>query len=225
MTSDTATDADRRPQQAGELDLNRRPADFVDIRPLIPEARYDIRYFTGDNFVGCRIDGYTAPIGYLTRPAAEALQGIAVRAHAEGLGLLIFDCYRPARAVAHFARWAADLEDQAQKEAYYPHLAKQDLFKEGYIAARSGHSRGSTLDLTLFDIATGDELDMGTPFDLFDARSWTESPAVSAVQQANREKLQSLMGAGGFVGFHMEWWHFTLRNEPYPDTYFDFEIR
>lgn len=224
MTSDTATDADLR-SAAAEDALSTRPEDFIDIGLLLPGARYDIRYFTGDNFVGRRIDGYGAPICYLTRPAADALQGVSVRAHAEGLGLLIFDCYRPARAVAHFARWAADLEDQARKAAYYPHLAKQDLFKEGYIAARSGHSRGSTLDLTLFDIATGAELDMGTPFDLFDARSWTESPAVSPAQRANREKLKSLMGSGGFVGFHMEWWHFTLRGEPYPDTYFDFEIR
>ncbi|MEW6121308.1 MAG: M15 family metallopeptidase [Pseudomonadota bacterium] len=201
------------------------PAGFVNVGEVIPGARFDIRYFTGANFVGTRIDGYETPRCYLTAQAAEALKGVARQAEARGLGLLIFDCYRPARAVAHFARWAADLADEAHKPAYYPGVAKQDLFKEGYIAERSGHSRGSTLDLTLFERATGRELDMGTPFDLFDARSWTQAPGLTPDQRANRDLLQGLMAANGFKGFDKEWWHFTLAAEPFPDTYFDFPIR
>ncbi|MEW6254564.1 MAG: M15 family metallopeptidase [Pseudomonadota bacterium] len=202
-----------------------RPPEFVNVNDLVSGARYDIRYFTGENFVGSRIDGYEAAICYLTRSAADALRRVALNAQAEGLGLVIFDCYRPARAVAHFARWAADLSDQAHKAVYYPHISKQDLFKEGYIAERSGHSRGSTVDLTLSDRATGVELDMGTPFDLFDARSWTNAPDITPTQRANRARLQNLMASAGFKGFEKEWWHFTLENEPFPDTYFDFPVR
>ncbi|WP_245454138.1 M15 family metallopeptidase [Aquabacter cavernae] len=201
------------------------PPGFVNVAEAIPDARFDIRYYSDANFVGTRIDGYEAPRCYLTQPAAEALKVIAQKAEAQGLGLLIFDCYRPARAVAHFARWAADAADQAHKAAYYPDIAKQDLFREGYIAERSGHSRGSTLDLTLFERATGRELDMGTPFDLFGPRSWTAAPDITPAQRANRVLLQDLMASGGFKGFDKEWWHFTLAGEPHPDTYFDFPIR
>lgn len=198
---------------------------FVNVAEVVPDARFDIRYFTGENFVGVQIDGYEAPRCYLTQPAAEALKAVATQADARGLGLLIFDCYRPARAVAHFARWASDLQDEAHKATYYPDIAKSELFREGYIAERSGHSRGSTLDLTLFDRATGKPLDMGTPFDLFDTRSWTDSPAVTPAQRANRDVLQTLMRQNGFKGFDKEWWHFTLADEPFPDTYFDFPVR
>ncbi|MFS8037475.1 M15 family metallopeptidase [Xanthobacter sp. AM11] len=201
-----------------------RPAVFVDVAPLVPDAVLDVRYFGTDNFVGARVDGYGAPRCILTRPAAEALAAVAADARARGLGLRLFDCYRPARAVAHFARWAADLADTRTKAAFYPDMDKKDLFAEGYIAARSGHSRGSTLDLTLFSRASGADLDMGTPFDLFSSRSWPGSNQVTAAQKANRQFLADLMTRHGFVPFEKEWWHFTLKNEPFPDTYFDFPI-
>ncbi|MFG1268386.1 M15 family metallopeptidase [Xanthobacter versatilis] len=201
-----------------------RPALFVDVATLVPDAVFDVRYFSSDNFVGTRVDGYGAARCFLTRPAAEALAAVAAEAKAAGLGLRLFDCYRPARAVAHFARWASDLADTRTKAAFYPDVDKKDLFAEGYIAARSGHSRGSTLDLTLFDRATGADLDMGTPFDLFSPRSWPGSDAVTRAQKANRDRLAGFMARYGFQPFDKEWWHFTLKAEPFPDTYFDFPI-
>lgn len=201
-----------------------RTALFVDVAAAVPDAVFDVRYFGSDNFVGARVDGYLAPRCFLTRPAAEALAAVAAEAARVGHGLRIFDCYRPARAVAHFARWAGDLADTRTKPAFYPDLEKKDLFAEGYIAARSGHSRGSTLDLTLFDRATGADLDMGTPFDLFSPLSWPASDAVNTAQKANRARLAALMARHGFLPFEKEWWHFTLAGEPFPDTYFDFPI-
>jgi len=200
-------------------------AGFVDVAEVVPEARFDVRYYGTDNFVGVRVDGYEAPRCWLTAPAAHAVKAVAAAAKERGAGLLIFDCYRPARAVAHFARWAADPADQRTKAQYYPDVEKQDLFAGGYLAARSSHSRGSTLDLTLFDLVTGIELDMGTPFDLFSRRSWPGSPDVTPLQRANRDLLAGLMGAQGFIPFETEWWHFTLADEPHPDTYFDVPIR
>nr|WP_246441599.1 M15 family metallopeptidase [Xanthobacter tagetidis] len=202
-----------------------RPAMFVDVAQIVPGVILDVRYFGSDNFVGTRVDGYEAARCFLTRPAAEALAKVAEDARRQGYLLKLFDCYRPARAVAHFARWASDLADEGTKAAYYPDLAKSELFKEGYIASRSGHSRGSTLDLTLVQAATGAEVDMGTPFDLFSPRSWPESDAVTAAQKASRQRLADLMTRHGFVPFAKEWWHFTLKDEPFPTTYFDFPIR
>ncbi|TCT02705.1 M15 family metallopeptidase [Aquabacter spiritensis] len=201
------------------------PAGFVDVAQIVPSAQFDVRYYGTDNFVGARVEGYDAPRCFLTEAAARALAKVAADAGQQNLRLRIFDCYRPARAVAHFGRWAADLSDQRTKPAYYPDVDKGDLFKEGYIAARSGHSRGSTLDLTLIDASTGSDLDMGTPFDLFGMRSWPDSPDVTAAQRTNRDRLAALMMRNGFKPFDKEWWHFTLRDEPFPDTYFDFPIR
>jgi D-alanyl-D-alanine dipeptidase len=202
-----------------------RPAMFVDVAQIVPGVILDVRYFGSDNFVGTHVDGYEAARCFLTRPAAEALAKVAEDARRQGYLLKLFDCYRPARAVAHFARWASDLADEGTKAAYYPDLAKSELFKEGYIASRSGHSRGSTLDLTLVQVATGAEVDMGTPFDLFSPRSWPESDAVTAAQKASRQRLADLMTRHGFVPFAKEWWHFTLKDEPFPTTSFDFPIR
>lgn len=209
---------------APALVLDAPPADFLDVGEILSKARFDVRYHGSDNFVGTRVDGYEAPRCFLTRPACEALGDVARAVEREGLSLLIYDCYRPARAVAHFARWAADAADLKTRAEYYPELEKTELFSLGYIAARSGHSRGSTLDLTLAD-RNGVPLDMGTPFDLFSTRSWPGSPDVTAEQRANRDFLADIMGRHGFDPFHMEWWHFTLRGEPFPDTYFDFPIR
>lgn len=201
-----------------------RPDLFVDVTDVVPDAVLDVRYAGLENFVGAPVDGYGAARCLLTRPAAEALAGVARDAHTDGLKLKLFDCYRPARAVAHFARWAADLSDTRTKATYYPDLDKGQLFALGYIAERSGHSRGSTLDLTLVEAATGRELDMGTPFDLFSTLSWPGSDAVTPQQKANRALLARLMEAHRFKPFAQEWWHFTLADEPFPDTYFDFPI-
>lgn len=198
---------------------------FVDAAAAVPGLRVEMRYFGAHNFVGRRIDGYEAPVCLLTRETAAALVAAQAELAASGLGLKVYDCYRPQRAVAHFARWARDLDDQSTKAEFYPNVDKTRLFELGYIAEHSGHSRGSTVDLTIVDLATGAELDMGTPFDLFDTRSWPTDETVSAEARANRLRLQTLMRAHGFRALREEWWHFTLEGEPYPRTYFDFPVR
>lgn len=202
-----------------------RPEGFVDASRVVPGLRVEMRYTTAHNFVGRPIDGYEAPVCILTRQAAEALARVQAELAPRGLGLKVYDCYRPQRAVAHFARWAADLSDQSTKAEFYPNVDKARLFELGYIAARSGHSRGSTLDVTIVDLASGAEIDMGTPFDLFDTRSWPTDETVSAEARANRLMLQNVMRAHGFRSLREEWWHFTLEGEPHPETYFDFVVR
>lgn len=197
---------------------------FVDIRALIPDLVVEMRYAGRENFVGRPIDGYEAPVCLLTQEAAAALVQIRQQLAASGLGLKVFDCYRPARAVADFAKWARDPKDQARKADYYPNVDKSRLFELGYIAERSGHSRGSTLDVTLVDLRTNTEVDMGSSYDLFDTRSWSTDQTVSPTQRENRMKLQSVMTAHGFRPLAEEWWHFTLNAEPYPETYFDFPV-
>lgn len=200
------------------------PDVFVDVTTVVPAVLVDLRYAGANNFVGAPIDGYGTARALLTRPAAQALARVAADVAADGLVLKLFDCYRPARAVAHFARWAQDTAHQRTKSDYYPEHRKDELFDLGYLAARSSHSRGSTTDLTLAYADSGADLDMGTPFDLFSARSWLSSDAVTPHQQANRHRLTTAMERAGFAPFFMEWWHFTLRDEPFPDTYFDVPI-
>lgn len=207
------------------IDAERVPQSFVELSDYAPEILLEVRYFGADNFVGERIDGYEAPVVYMTRQSAAALRRVQSRLSQFGLGLKVFDAYRPQRAVDHFVRWAEDLDDERMKSRFYPQVEKANLFSDGYIAARSGHSRGSTVDLTLVELASGEELDMGTPWDFFDLASWPDSTQVSAQQQANRLLLRSLMLAAGFQPLSTEWWHFTLLNEPYPETYFDFPVR
>ncbi len=202
-----------------------RPEGFVDAARVVPRLQVEMRYTGSHNFVGRPIDGYEAPVCILTRQAADALARAQAELAPRGLGLKVYDCYRPQRAVADFARWAADVSDQSTKAEFYPNVDKTRLFELGYIAARSGHSRGSTLDLTIVDLASGAEIDMGTPFDLFDTRSWPTDETVSATARSNRLMLQSLMRAHGFRSLREEWWHFTLEGEPHPDTYFDFAVR
>ena len=209
----------------GEAGLTEPPVNFVRVSDVVPGLVEDMRYHTAENFVGAPVDGYEAPVCWLTEPAAKALSEVQAQINDFGLGLKVFDCYRPARAVSHFARWAADLEDQKTKSQYYPHVDKSELFERGYIAERSGHSRGSTMDITLIALATGEEVDMGSPFDLFDELSWPSDPRPTAQQRANRLLLQSVMSGHGFRGLKEEWWHFTLNDEPYPDTYFDFVVK
>jgi zinc D-Ala-D-Ala dipeptidase len=197
---------------------------LVNAGTVVPGLVTDIRYAGSHNFVGRPIDGYRAPRCLLTEPAANALAEVARDLAPRGLVVKAFDCYRPARAVADFFRWARDPRDQAAKAEFYPAVDKRTLFRDGYIASRSGHSRGSTLDLTLARAGDG-ELDMGTPFDFFSPKSWSADLSVTADQHANRMLLKAAMQRRGFRGYAKEWWHFTLRNEPFPDTYFDVPVQ
>jgi D-alanyl-D-alanine dipeptidase len=201
------------------------PTDFVLVTDVVPDVLLDIRYYNPYNFVGARIDGYEAPVAWLTRPAAEGLRKAAEKAGEQGYIFRIFDAYRPQRAVDHFVRWAADPDAVANRDVFYPEVDKADLFEKGYIALKSGHSRGSTIDLTLVERATGRELDMGTPFDYFGPRSHHGAAGLTEAQTANRAALATIMSVGGFRPYLEEWWHYTLEDEPYPDTYFDFPVR
>ncbi|MGA8614251.1 MAG: M15 family metallopeptidase [Xanthobacteraceae bacterium] len=201
-----------------------RPAAFVDAATVVPGLVVEMRYAGSHNFVGLPIDGYEAPHCLQTRAAANALADVARDLSSRGLVIKAFDCYRPTRAVANFVRWARDLKDQKMKAEFYPNVDKRTLFRDGYIATQSGHSRGSTIDLTLAQ-ADGQELDMGTPFDFFSPKSWTADPSVSAEAHKNRMLLAAAMRRRGFRGYDKEWWHFTLRGEPFPDTYFNFVVK
>jgi D-alanyl-D-alanine dipeptidase len=200
-----------------------RPASFVDTATVVPGLVVEMRYVTDNNFVGRPIDGYEKPLCLLTREAAQALAGVARDLEPRGLKLKVFDCYRPKRAVAHFLRWAQAINDLKNKSAYYPDMEKSRLFSDGYIAARSGHSRGSTVDLTL--VGEAGELDMGTPFDFLSPRSNVSNPQVSAQARKYRALLAAAMSKRGFRPYDKEWWHFTLRGEPFPESYFDFPVR
>ncbi len=201
------------------------PQGFVHVDEVIPDLRVNLRYRGSDNFMGRPVDGYEGERLILTRAAADALAEVQAQLRAHGLSLLVYDGYRPQRAVDHFVRWAKDLDDQVNKAAYYPDVSKSTLFEQGYIADRSGHTRGSTMDLTIVEAATGTPLDMGTPWDHFGPESWPSYTGLTAQQRANRLLLRSLMLENGFTPYEQEWWHFTLANEPYPDTYFDFPVR
>ena len=202
-----------------------RPAQFVDAATNVPGLILEMRYAGAHNFVGRPIEGYERPRCLLTEAAAAALATVARDLAARGLVLKVFDCYRPTRAVANFVRWARDLNDSAGKAEFYPLVDKRTLFRDGYIAPLSGHSRGSTVDLTLARADDRRELDMGTAFDFFSPKSWPADRSISAEAQANRVLLAGAMRRGGFRPYQREWWHFTLRHEPFPDTYFDFPVR
>jgi D-alanyl-D-alanine dipeptidase len=202
----------------------QRPAAFVDAATVVPGLIVEMRYAGSHNFVGHPIDGYEAPRSLLTRQAAEALAAVARDLAPRGLHIKVFDCYRPVRAVMNFARWARDLHDTAAKVEFYPDVDKRTLFRDGYIASHSGHSRGSTIDLTLAQ-ADGTELDMGTPFDFFSPKSWAADPSIGTAAHGNRMLLADAMRRRGFRPYDKEWWHFTLRGEPFPSTYFDFTVR
>jgi len=201
-------------------------ANLVDIRSLVPDIAEDIRYAGDDNFVGVRIDGYGAARCYLVPAAAEALRQVEAGLRSQGMRLELFDCYRPARAVRHFVRWARDMGDQRTKPAHYPSLDKRQLLGD-YIAPVSGHSRGATVDLTLMRCEPGGDcvaLDMGTDFDFFDPRANTDSPLVTAEQRGNRQLLEAAMAGAGFRNYPQEWWHYTLAPEPAPAIIFDVPI-
>lgn len=196
---------------------------FVVVQDYIPAVLTDVRYYGTYNFVGERIDGYEEPLAILSVEAAEALRRASEDAQGHGYRLRLFDGYRPQRAVDHFCRWA-ESADESMREFFYPDIAKGDIFPQGYVARHSGHSRGSTIDLTLFDMAAGRDADMGGTFDFFGELSHPDYRGVSDGQYANRMLLRDIMAGAGFEPVSTEWWHFTLADEPYPDTYFDFPV-
>ena len=209
---------------------------FVVITDIVPDAILEIRYYSTYNFIGARIDGYDEPTALLTREAADSLKVVSDELLEMGYRLKIYDAYRPQMAVDHFVRWGSDLDDTLMKKYFYPNLDKAVLFDQGYIARRSGHSRGSTVDLTLFDMNTEKEADMDGTFDWFgteshpdfggdpDTKQYNGNSDITAEQFQNRMILRTAMLKHGFKPYDEEWWHFTLKNEPYPDTYFTFPV-
>jgi len=223
------------------------PEGFSSIAGLDPSIQLDIRYIGDNNFLGRPVAGYEGAACILSTSAAMALLDVQRAANELGLSLKIYDCFRPQRAVDDFVRWAADLDDELMKASMYPDVPKDELFSRGYIAERSGHSRGSTVDLTLVPLGTrqpevdpfagwdcrgelgerfpDNSIDMGTSFDCFDELSHTGNAAIGEAAMANRLLLRELMEAAGFVNYVNEWWHYTLRDEPFPETFFDFVVR
>ncbi|MFF4578837.1 M15 family metallopeptidase [Streptomyces sp. NPDC001373] len=226
----------------------RVPREFVALDSVDPTVIQEMRYLSAHNFVGERIDGYRRPVCILTRPAAEALHRAQTRLLPQGYSLKVYDCYRPQRAVDHFVRWAEDPADERRKAEFYPRVDKARLFEDGYIAGKSGHSRGSTMDLTIVPLPAfpapppgpGQEsvpcyapqaerypdnsVDMGTGFDCFDTLSHTDNPRIRGEQRAHRLLLRTTLAAEGFANLPEEWWHFTHRPELFPDTFFDFPV-
>lgn len=228
--------------------VKTRPADFVNAQQVIPQLQTDMRYDSSHNFVGRKIKGYEAPVCLLTRPAAEALKKVETSLLAMGLTLKAYDCYRPQTAVNDFANWAREINNTKMRAEFYPTIDKQVLFSEGYIAYLSGHSRGSTVDLTIVPLNSSipsydpkatqvactapqpqrfpdNSLDFGTGFDCFSPMSHPSYQNLPATVKKNRLLLQNLMAQAGFKPLSTEWWHFTLSNEPYPNTYFDFPVK
>ncbi|MGB3606359.1 MAG: M15 family metallopeptidase [Psychroserpens sp.] len=205
-------------------DKNGLPEGFVHVKTLIPDIDIELRYWSEHNFVGDTIDGYHANTLILTKQSAEALKKVQDELQQQNLCLLVYDGYRPQRAVNHFMRWAKDLNDTINKAEFYPNVEKRHLFRDEYIATRSGHSRGSTVDLTIINGQTNEPLDMGSPYDFFGKESWVGHTDLTETQLANRKLLQNVMLKHNFRNYPKEWWHFTLRWEPFPKTYYDFEI-
>ena len=225
LVTSCASNSEVSKSNESDSEQGNLPDGFVYVTDVIPTAQLEIRYFSEDNFVGAVIDGYEAPKAILTVEAAEALKKAADILEEQGYYIKIFDAYRPQRAVDHFVRWSKDLDDTKMKEKYYPDLDKSVLFELGYIAEKSGHSRGSTVDLTLVEISSGKELDMGSGFDFFGDISNHGTHLITPEQEKNRNILRDAMVEAGFKVYPEEWWHYTLENEPYPDTYFDFPVK
>ena len=204
--------------------ISNDSSDFVVLTDVVPDIILEIRYYSTYNFVGDRINGYEQPTALLTKEAANALKQVNDDLKDKGYRLKIYDAYRPQRAVTNFEKWAEDTNDTRMKDYFYPNLNKSVLFEQDYIANYSGHSRGSTVDLTLFDMKTGKEVDMGGTFDYFGEKSHPDYKNITTEQYANRMILREAMLKHGFKPLDSEWWHFTLENEPYPDTYFDFPV-
>ena len=198
---------------------------FVVLEDAVPDIMVELRYFTNYNFIGDRIRGYEEPVALVTKETAAALQGVLKELAPLGYTLKVYDAYRPQMAVDHFVEWARDINDTRMKGYFYPEENKENLFAHGYIASRSGHSRGSTVDVTLYDVRNGCDVDMGGTFDYFGYRSHQDYPNLTETQRINRDLLRSVMLNHGFRGIDTEWWHFTLNNEPYPHDYFNFAVK
>lgn len=223
---DTLTDWKPMEDSLFAKETSKPAADFVLLADVCPDIIQEIRYYSTFNFVGRRIPGYSRPIAYLTRQAAESLKAVSDDLVSRGYRLKIFDGYRPQQAVDYFIKWARDVKDQSMKPYFYPDCPKSELFSRGYLAHKSGHSRGSTVDVTLFDMTTEREVDMGSTYDMLgEASHFNYSKGLTKEQIANRRLLREVMSRHGFKPISNEWWHFTLRNEPHPNTYFNFEIK
>ena len=203
-------------------DITADPSGFVLLSDFVPAIVQEIRYFSTYNFVGDRIDGYEEPCAIITKEAARALKLVSNEMYVRGYRLKVFDAYRPVSAVKHFMLWSIEDQDLRMKPYFYPDIDKEELFNSGYIAKQSSHSRGSAIDLTLLDMATGKELDMGSPFDFFGEISHPDYMGITKEQYNNRMVLKDAMTRHGFEPIDCEWWHFSLKDEPYPDTYFNF---
>ncbi|WP_343558712.1 M15 family metallopeptidase [Sphingobacterium sp.] len=203
----------------------KMPSNFVYVKEVIPTITLDMRYFGSHNFTGRAIRGYEKPVAILTKRAALALQQVEQYLNNQGLALKIFDAYRPQRAVDDFKAWSLATQDTIAKREFYPDLDKKNLFKLGFIASKSGHSRGSTVDLTLIDLKNHKEMDMGGAFDFFGAVSHHDYTKLTAKQKENRRILREAMAKFGFKAYDKEWWHYTLKDEPYRKTYFDFIVK
>ena len=199
-------------------------SDFVVLSDYVPAVIQEIRYYSTYNFIGDRINGYEEPCALITKEAARALLAVSNEMNVQGYRLKVFDAYRPVTAVHHFVMWGIEDLDLRMKPFFYPELEKQELFAKGYIASQSSHSRGSTVDLTLLDMSTGKELDMGSPFDLFSEKSHPDYTGITEEQYENRMRLRNVMIRCGFQPLDCEWWHFSLADEPFPDTYFTFPV-
>ena len=210
--------------KVGVVSETMDPSGFVVLSDLVPSVIQEIRYHSSYNFIGDRIDGYEEPVALITREAARALKTVSNELMVQGYRIKVFDAYRPVSAVKHFMMWGIEDTDIRMKQYFYPGLEKQELFAKGYIAKQSSHSRGSTVDLTLLDMKTGREVDMGSPFDMFGEVSHPDYKGITEEQYANRMLLQGVMVRNGFETLDCEWWHFTLKDEPYPDTYFEFPV-
>lgn len=200
------------------------PKGFVYLSEVDATIQSELRYFSNNNFIGKPIDGYKNDCIIVSKPTAKALQKVQAILKKKGIGLKIFDAYRPQEAVDHFVRWAKVLNDTLMKKSYYPNVPKSELFQKGFIASKSGHTRGSTVDLTLIKLSNGKELDMGSPYDFFGKESHPFYKKITKKQQENRMLLRKVMMANGFYPYDNEWWHFSLKNEPYPNTYFNFPV-
>lgn len=220
----SSTDTQSSVQSGVVVNPEEDASDFVLLTDVVPDAILEIRYYSTYNFVGDRIDGYEQPTALLTKEAAEALKKASDELIKKGYRLKIYDAYRPQKAVTNFMNWAKDVDDTRMKVYFYPELDKSILFDQGYIAEKSGHSRGSTVDLTLFDMKTEKEVDMGGTFDYFGELSHPDYKNITEEQYNNRMILREAMINNGFKPLPEEWWHFTLENEPYPDTYFTFPV-
>ncbi len=207
-----------------EKEVTMNPSGFVVLADYVPNIIQEIRYYSTYNFIGDRIDGYEEPCAILSKEAARALKSAASEFFVQGYRIKVFDAYRPVSAVKHFMLWGIEDTDIRMKPYFYPDIEKQEVFSKGYVAKLSSHSRGSAIDLTLLDMKTGKELDMGSPFDMFSEISHPSYRGISDEQYDNRMRLQKVMVRNGFEPIDNEWWHFKLKDEPYPDTYFEFPV-